>query len=452
VSVVGRNDPCPCGSGRKFKKCCLSKTGAVMPSYHPAERSSAMAKLMRFAARSKFKEIHQAALALFWGDWLWEEPDHQLKKVMSSEPVEIAYNSWFAFDFDCGGGRRMLEIFLDSEGTQLSSGELNYLQGMRGSHLRLYEILGVKPDQGFEVRDLWDDRRFYVRERAATRQIVAWDLAVARMGASGNGETVFETLPYVFPAAHKEDLLRGLRKAHRLFTHEYPGKSLTEFFKTMAPIFHKLWLEHVALPPRPKLITGDGEPFIFAKVIFDLLDREAAIQSLAGRDDIVDHGDGSYVWLEPAGLFQRSVGTMRFEEKRVVFETTSQKRAEKARDELPSLFGDAIRFRAISYEDVEQALKRPPQTVKPNEPDIPIEEQRKILGEYYENHYRKWLDEPVPALGNRTPRHAAKLKTVRPKLIALLKDFESHSERQRRSGEIAYDFRWMWEELGLARE
>ena len=22
---VGRNDPCPCGSGKKFKKCCLEK-------------------------------------------------------------------------------------------------------------------------------------------------------------------------------------------------------------------------------------------------------------------------------------------------------------------------------------------------------------------------------------------------------------------------------------------
>ena len=22
---VGRNDPCPCGSGKKFKKCCLGK-------------------------------------------------------------------------------------------------------------------------------------------------------------------------------------------------------------------------------------------------------------------------------------------------------------------------------------------------------------------------------------------------------------------------------------------
>jgi uncharacterized protein YecA (UPF0149 family) len=23
---VGRNDPCPCGSGKKFKKCCLASS------------------------------------------------------------------------------------------------------------------------------------------------------------------------------------------------------------------------------------------------------------------------------------------------------------------------------------------------------------------------------------------------------------------------------------------
>jgi len=22
---IGRNEPCPCGSGKKFKKCCLGK-------------------------------------------------------------------------------------------------------------------------------------------------------------------------------------------------------------------------------------------------------------------------------------------------------------------------------------------------------------------------------------------------------------------------------------------
>lgn len=324
---------------------------------------------------------------------------------------------------------------------------------MRGSHLRLYEILTVKPDQGFELRDLWDDRRLYVRERSATRQLVTWDLIVGRIGPSGDGEIVFETLPYVFPAAVKDDLLKGLRKAHRVFTEEFGDGNIAEFFKRMAPVFHKLWLEHVALPPRPKLITGDGEPFVFAKVMFDLLDRQAAVDALAKRDDdIVDHGDGSYGWLEPFGTLQRSAGTIVIEKERVVFETTSKKRAERARDELPVLLGGAVRFRTISYEDVGQALKRAPATTHEKKEEIPAEVQAELLGNYYEGHYRKWLDEPVKALGNRTPRHAARLKTMRPKLIALLKDFESHSERQRRSGQIAYDFGWMWAELELNRE
>jgi hypothetical protein len=29
VSHVGRNDPCPCGSGRKYKQCCLDKDQAT---------------------------------------------------------------------------------------------------------------------------------------------------------------------------------------------------------------------------------------------------------------------------------------------------------------------------------------------------------------------------------------------------------------------------------------
>ncbi|QSO47150.1 SEC-C metal-binding domain-containing protein [Alicyclobacillus mengziensis] len=35
---VGRNDPCPCGSGKKFKKCCIDK-----PEYHTHTHSHAHA-------------------------------------------------------------------------------------------------------------------------------------------------------------------------------------------------------------------------------------------------------------------------------------------------------------------------------------------------------------------------------------------------------------------------
>ena len=32
---IGRNDPCPCGSGKKFKKCCAAKTDQRLHRYHP---------------------------------------------------------------------------------------------------------------------------------------------------------------------------------------------------------------------------------------------------------------------------------------------------------------------------------------------------------------------------------------------------------------------------------
>ncbi len=220
----------------------------------------------------------------------------------------------------------------------------------------------------------------------------------------------------------------------------------------MGPVFHHAWLEWVALQPMPKIMTAEGDPFVFAKVILDLLDHDVVIRALARHPNLVDHGDGSYGWLEERGGFQRSLGTIVVEKARVIFETTSRGRAERGREFLQALLGEAARFRAIAYEDVGQAMKRAPEPAEKEEPEIPPEVQAELLGRFYADHYRKWLDQPVPALGNRTPRHAAKLKTVRPKLIALLKDFESHSERQRRSGQTAYDFGWMWKELGLSRE
>ncbi|MBX9679223.1 MAG: SEC-C domain-containing protein [Gemmataceae bacterium] len=41
---VGRNDPCPCGSGRKFKKCCLARGGGVaVPALRAASSGPASA-------------------------------------------------------------------------------------------------------------------------------------------------------------------------------------------------------------------------------------------------------------------------------------------------------------------------------------------------------------------------------------------------------------------------
>lgn len=42
MNAPGRNDPCPCGSGKKFKKCCIHLQPAAPPPILPARRARAV--------------------------------------------------------------------------------------------------------------------------------------------------------------------------------------------------------------------------------------------------------------------------------------------------------------------------------------------------------------------------------------------------------------------------
>jgi hypothetical protein len=57
----------------------------------------------------------------------------------------------------------------------------------------------------------------------------------------------------------------------------------------------------------------------------------------------------------------------------------------------------------------------------PKSPPIPAEQAREALRLFYEDRYRKLVDEPVPMLGNVTPREASLRPELRPRLIELMK-------------------------------
>src|SRR5439155_20006447 len=86
---------------------------------------------------------------------------------------------------------------------------------------------------------------------------------------------------------------------------------------------------------------------------------------------------------------------------------------------------------------------------EPREPEIPPEVQRQVLGDFYVEHYKKWLDEPIPALGGETPRRAARTRAGRRRVDELLKDAENRVPLQ--PGAERVDFRQVRRELGLER-
>lgn len=56
---TGRNDPCPCGSGQKYKKCCLDKEGRIR-SDAPASQTGGMDDLRQALAEQEFASLAEA--------------------------------------------------------------------------------------------------------------------------------------------------------------------------------------------------------------------------------------------------------------------------------------------------------------------------------------------------------------------------------------------------------
>lgn len=123
-------------------------------------------------------------------------------------------------------------------------------------------------------------------------------------------------------------------------------------------LFRHVWLAHVALRPRPTLVTDEGDPLVLAKAIFDVRDRDALVAALARHPDLGRDAAGDYGWHEDVPEFRRTLGCFVSKGDRLVLETTSKDRVERGRELLESLAGAAVRFRLVEYEDPGRAMDR----------------------------------------------------------------------------------------------
>lgn len=134
--------------------------------------------------------------------------------------------------------------------------------------------------------------------------------------------------------------------------------------------------------------------------------------------------------------------------------TNSLERAERGTDVLQELLHNLIGPALSMLQTPEQLMADKAQqnsdrkhkltgTIDPN-----IEAE--IVHITLDQHYRQCLDEPIPALDNKTPRQCARSKTGRNKVIEWLKQLENNElHRAAQAGQEPYDTSWMWNDLQL---
>jgi hypothetical protein len=125
------------------------------------------------------------------------------------------------------------------------------------------------------------------------------------------------------------------------------------------------------------------------------------------------------------------MGHITVKKERLILEANSEKRIQRGRKLLEKHLGKFIHFQQTLIESPEQKLKSLPKREKEedqispdllNSPEITEKIQQMVQG-----HWESWFDEPIPALGHKTPREAAKTADGRERLEILLLQYERHN-------------------------
>lgn len=136
----GRNDPCYCGSGKKYKQCHMA---ADLSADNDVRLRQDAARFLRgdlaeFAGESRFDAEIDKALPAYWNEYYTAENDH----LMSMSESERFFD-WFVFDHALEDGRRIVAVYSEERGEKLNSAQREVLAAwLKAGPMTAYEFVG----------------------------------------------------------------------------------------------------------------------------------------------------------------------------------------------------------------------------------------------------------------------------------------------------------------------
>ena len=244
----GRNDPCPCGSGKKYKKCCLDKEFDKTGS-EDSLRKKLIPEILEFAQK-KLKHSIGDAYGFYWDEF---DPEEYIDDQDTMQMADINFWDWFICDWESEDGEKVIDSFL-VQNRYLKDEELIVLNKMRDSIISLYEIQEVFPDKGFIAKDLLLGGNLEVRDRLASRSLVRWDVFAARI-TFFEGIYIMSGSIYPYSQGRKDEIIEDIMESFNDYKLDYPDAKLRDFLKEDGSIFNFFWYEKILNPPELKLHT-----------------------------------------------------------------------------------------------------------------------------------------------------------------------------------------------------
>jgi len=469
---VGRNDPCPCGSGKKYKRCCLEQQAASHNFW--AQQRDASAQLtqdMLSFAEGKLSEQIDVA----WEDFNMTDLPVPFDAYPGEEQIFMHY---FLFHWDPqrtrrGKGRsrrggivtRWYEV---EKAGKLSEMEQLLLEQATTQPLSFYEVLWSEAGERIRLRDILVGGETEVLERSASRMLQTGDIIYGQIWNLQRFSILGCTAPIRIPPSWKAEVIglrKKLRKKVARQNREMTADELVRHRDRIRLTYLKI---RDALYAPPRLANTDGDPLVFHTLKFRIESPEKAFEALVpltfgqSKQEILEGAkfrkDGKlrsieFDWRKKGNAKIPSwdntvLGKIKIAGRSLIAEVNSENRARRLREEIAKRLGPSATHQSTGAKTVDELLaKTPKRTRAQANEDAEFErallrdpEAKSQLQQIIQKQTEDWVHQKVPVLGGRTPLQAVLDPDGKEIVESLLLDWQRRAEDGAYQAGIRPDF------------
>jgi hypothetical protein len=465
--------------GRRSRKAQAVSPGRVRPRPPGGTDQALRKKILSFTYQERFREDVERALASYFG----EEMVRSRTLVVDEEEIP-GFQEWYINDVVTGEGARIIDLFAAEKGPSLKPRQWQMLEEWRRwNRYRLWEVQSVRPGEGVMVRDLLSGEELEVHDISASHAVVRWTILLARPLMT-EGRLHFSGSAVLLTPGEKGEILAYARSLWADYQSGHPQADLMAFYRD-----HSLDLYQRAKALQEErhvgpYLTEEGHSFAPAKAFYDVSDAVEVERRLDEAVEFVCTGPAddepetlSYTWLlvgrsnvpasrdqpergvilkstwtlGPGEPIHVSLGQLWLAADHLELTCASPQRLAAGKALLVEVLGGLVVWRSDGVRSPEEMLELAEgEAAEERETDVPPEVALKLHQQMMDEHGRKWLETPLPAMGGMTPREAVRTAEGRAEVIELLKAIEyMETVRGQAADQIPYDWTWLLDELGL---
>lgn len=450
MSAPGRNDPCPCRSGRKFKHCCLSAADAAQTTRR--RMREAEGRLIPLLWQLVIENTGQQGIDEAYHTFFSDTPCPD--EIVTHRDHESLFLTWLGLQFEPTrhDGRRDVSAaaavlhasHAEPDGGDLPEFERQFLEAAEAASPSFHVVSAVSPGEWMDLDDILTGTQCRVLESTASRTVRRGEVIYARVVTMQDVSILVGCGTTALPPMRRADLA-DLRKA---LAKRGARLSTTELRRHQDALrrWYLLAADQVHHPPPPRLTNTDGdalEPTILTYTLTcspaEAFAQLKALSATHSQDELLADAEldaqgslraFSIDWSKRGNRVHANwdntiLGHVNVEDRILTAEVNSRKRATRLRRELEKRLAGRARLDKTEIRSVESLLAQARERGGDGEPEAGVPpEALAELERMQSAHWDSWVDEPIPALKGQTPREAARSAAGRERLEALLADFE----------------------------